>query len=350
LKGQVVSVTFTTGASSAILQTTINPQGFGSIVWTPQSAGSWTISGTGPLASAGSTTIIVTQMPTSTTMLVPNQTRNGVASNAVITVTAPIGTVAPTGTVALNNGFGSQISTATLAPVAGAAQSSAVISWTPTGFSFFPLTAVYTPASPAFAPSSSPLAQTLVSSAPQTVALQVPQVFHVGQPATLTAVLGTGVSAGTAAFWVDNKGISASIPTVNGQANFVWTPSSATVQTLSVEFSSTTGNFSGTSSQPVNVLMPVVADPITVDPAGIAVWSATQPNAMTAGTSVALVATSGSGTTVVLGENGPCIINGSTLTVLSAGTCTVTATSPGAGAYAPGVQNYTVTIAKAPKK
>jgi hypothetical protein len=350
LKGQAVSVTFTSGATSAVLQTTINPLGFGSITWTPASAGSWTISGTGTLASAGSTTIIVTQMPTSTTLLVPNQTRNGVAANAVITVTAPIGTAAPAGTVALNNGFGTQISTAALAPVAGAAQSSATIPWTPGAVGFLPLTAVYTPSSPAFAPSSSPLAQSLASDAAQTVALQVPQTFHVGQPATLTAILGPGVSAGTVAFWLDNKGLSASIATVNGQASYTWTPSSATVQTLSVQFSATNGNSSGTSAQPVNVLMPVVADPITVDPAGSAVWSTTQPNAMTAGASVALAATSGSGTTVVLSENGPCIINGSTLTVLSAGTCTVTATSPGAGTYAPGIQNYTVSITKTLKK
>ena len=54
--------------------------------------------------------------------------------------------------------------------------------------------------------------------------------------------------------------------------------------------------------------------------------------------------------TVVLSESGPCVINGSTFTALSAGQCTVTATSPGSATVTPDTNNYTVTVTAPPKK
>lgn len=43
-------------------------------------------------------------------------------------------------------------------------------------------------------------------------------------------------------------------------------------------------------------------------------------------------------------------LNASTLTALSAGQCTVTATSPGSATLRPDTNNYTVTITSPPKK
>jgi len=74
------------------------------------------------------------------------------------------------------------------------------------------------------------------------------------------------------------------------------------------------------------------------------------PISVTAGSNTVLTAVAASGATVVLSENGPCVINGSTLTALSAGQCTVTATSPGSATLRPDTNNYTVTITAPPKK
>jgi len=53
---------------------------------------------------------------------------------------------------------------------------------------------------------------------------------------------------------------------------------------------------------------------------------------------------------VVFGETGPCVINGSALTVLSAGQCTVTATSPGSASLTPVTNTYVVTVTKPPRR
>jgi hypothetical protein len=66
---------------------------------------------------------------------------------------------------------------------------------------------------------------------------------------------------------------------------------------------------------------------------------------------VTLVGRSTSGTPVVFSENGPCVISGVSLQALSAGTCQVTAVSPGNAGIAPGRQTYTVTVTgQAPAK
>ncbi len=59
LAGQVATIGFVSGAISNAGQTAVNAQGFGSLAWTPTSAGSWTISGLGNAAAIGSTTINV---------------------------------------------------------------------------------------------------------------------------------------------------------------------------------------------------------------------------------------------------------------------------------------------------
>src|SRR6056297_2080392 len=78
LAGQVATIGFVSGAVSNAGQTTVNAQGYGSLAWTPTSAGSWTISGLGNAAAIGSTTITVAPMPTATYALVPNLVQTNV--------------------------------------------------------------------------------------------------------------------------------------------------------------------------------------------------------------------------------------------------------------------------------
>jgi hypothetical protein len=346
-KGQAVSVTFTSGASSTTLQTVINSQGFGSIAWTPAAPGTWTIAGVGAIASTTASTVSVSALPTTTVLMAPNLVQSGVGSSLVAVVAAPLGATAPAGTVTFTTGFGQTLGTATLAPSA-ALQSTATLSWTPPPASSVPLIATYSPASAAWAGSTSGVATPDITSALPIVALRFAPTLYTGVPTTLTAVLGTGVNAGSVAFTVDGNGWTGSVPVAaNGTASVSWTPT-AGQHTVAVTYSSNAANNgislqSGASSQWVYVVGAPATDAITVTGAS-GPWSAS--TAATVGATQLLSGSASSGSTVLLAVNGPCIINGAAFTALSAGTCTVTASSAGGNGYLPGTATYTVTATK----
>lgn len=348
LANQVATIGFVSGGLSNAGQTTINANGFGSLAWTPTSAGSWTISGLGSAASSGSTTISVAPMPTVTNALVPNLVQTGVVNNITVAVSALDGIVAPSGSVTLRNQNNNVIGTGTLVPGNGAT-STALIQWTPAGNET--VTPSYVPPSTAFTASTGDTAQPAFTSSVVTIALRFPPVMYVGTPTLLGAQTGTGVTAGSASFLFDGIGIIGSTPTDStGGIAAQWTPTSSGVHTISTEFSSANGRFSGTSSQVVNIQPAKQQDSVTVAPQGGAPWNPGLPISVAAGSNTVLTATAASGATVVLSESGPCVINGSTLTALSAGQCTVTATSPGSAALTPDTNNYTVTVTAPPKK
>ena len=349
LAGQVATISFTSGSLANAGQTAINAQGFGSLAWTPTSSGSWTISGTASGAQLGSTTITVAAMPTTTAALVPNLVQTGVANPLTIVVSAPIGVLAPTGTVTLRNQFQNDLATGTLVASSGTT-STATVSWTPATNEA--VTAYFTP-SPGngFAASQSMQSEPVFTTAQVPIALRFPGTLYVGSPTIIGAQTGFGVTAGSAAFFDNNVGIIGSTPTdANGGISAVWTPPTAGVQTISTQFSSNDGRFTGTSSQAVNVQPAKPKDTIVVTPAGGAPWASNSPITLTAGTSVAVAASTASGATAVLSESGPCIINGGTFTALSAGQCTVTATSPGSAAITPATSTYVVNVTAPPRK
>ena len=92
------------GAAAQTLQTTIGSNGFGAVTWTPTGAGAWTINGLGTIANLGSTTATVAPMPTYTVLLAQSALQQGASNNILAGVVAPIGTLAPTGTVTLQTG------------------------------------------------------------------------------------------------------------------------------------------------------------------------------------------------------------------------------------------------------
>lgn len=348
LAGQVATIGFVSGGISNAGQTAVNSQGFGSLAWTPTSAGSWTISGLGNAAAIGSTTINVVPMPTQTYALVPNLVQTNVANRITVVVGALDGVIAPSGTVTLRNQNQNVIGTGTLSPSTGTT-STANVQWTPVIGET--VTATYNPASTAFTTSTGDTAQPGYTSSVVTVALRFPPVLYVGTPTVLGAQTGTGITGGSASFFFDGNGIIGSTPTdATGGVAAAWTPTASGVHTISTQFSSSDGAFSGTSSQTVNIQPARSTDTITVTPAGGTPWNPGLPISVRAGTNIALTATAASGATVVLSENGPCVINGAVLTALGAGQCVVTATSPGSTSVTGTSATYTITVTAPPKR
>jgi trimeric autotransporter adhesin len=346
-KGQAVTVTATSGALTVTLQTVVNAQGFGSIAWTPSAAGTWTIAGVGAIASTAASTVAVAALPTTTMLMAPNLIQSGASSSLVAVVSAPLGSLAPAGSVTFATGFGQTIGTAGLA-ASGALQSTATLAWNPPTGSSVPVIATYTPSSTNWTGSTSNVATPDITSAVPTVALRFAPTLSAGVPTPLTAVLGNGVGAGSVAFTVDGTGWAGSVPiAANGTASVSWTPT-AGQHTLAVAYSSNAiangySAQSGVSSQWVYVVGAPTTDAITLTGA-VGPWSTT--SAVQVGTTQILTGSATSGSVVLLAVNGPCIINGAAFTALSAGTCTITASSAGGNGYLPGTATYTVTASK----
>ncbi|MBI1351819.1 MAG: hypothetical protein GC156_11955 [Actinomycetales bacterium] len=356
-KGQIVTIGLQLGATSQTLQTTIGSNGFGAVTWTPTGAGTWTINGLGVIANLGSTSASVAPMSTYTVLLAQSALQQSANNNLLAGVVAPIGTLAPTGTVTLQTGgSGNALVTAPLTGAFGGTTATATIPWTPTVGGPFALQATYNPASGGQVGSTSPISQPVISAGVTTVSVRWPTNLYVGTPTVLQAVLGSGIPNGSVAFTFDNVGISGSIPTVNGVGTFQWTPPTSGVHTISVSYSGGTPNsagtfpFSGTASQVVQIQGARPADNLTVDPPTQPVWNIAQPISMTAGSTVTLVGSSQSGTPVIFSEQGPCVIAGAVLTALSAGQCQVTAMSPGNASLTPGSETYTITVTNPPKR
>ena len=354
--GQVVTLGAQIGGFSTTMQTTIGSNGYGSITWNPGAPGTWTFNGLGSIANLGSTTATVAAMPTYTVLLAQNNVEQGASNNLEAAVIAPIGSLNPTGTVALQYGSGAAISSAPLTGGLGNSTSTAIVPWTPTGPGNIDLQAVYTSDNGAFTGSTSPISSPNSTPGAKPLAIRWPANLYVGEPTLLQGVVGNGYPPGTVAFTWNTTGISGSIQTVNGVASFRWAPPAGGINTISAAYTGASGSpnslvwSNGASSQTVNVLPSRSMDNITVQPPGQGPWNIAQPITMVAGKSLTLAGTSQSGTPVIFSEQGPCVISGATLTALSAGQCQVTAVSPGTAQLKPGSETYTITVTKAPKK
>jgi hypothetical protein len=353
-KGQVVTIGLQNASTAQTLQTTIGSNGYGSVTWTPTFGGSWTINGLGNIISSGSTTINVAAMPTYTVLLAQNNVQNGVNNNLTAAVVAPIGSLAPTGSVYLATTFGNGITTQPLTGLYGGTTATTTLPWTPNGNGPFPIQATYTPGTSANSGSVSPVSQPNIAATDTTVSLRWPATLYVNQPTVLQAVLGQNIPQGSVAFYMDGKGISGSIPTVNGVATLQWTPPAGGVHNISVAFTANQpipgSGYSGSSTQSVNIQPAKAQDNITVDPIGQPAWSIAAPIVMKAGSNITLAGTAVSGSPIVFAEQGPCYINGAVLYAPSAGSCQISVQSAGNATLTPTTENYTVTVTAPPKK
>jgi hypothetical protein len=350
MRNKVVTITFSNPAIQANAgQTIVNAQGFANIAWTPSIPGSWTVTASGLPAATASTTITVTPMPTTIVLDAANQVGVNIPTTLLAEVSAIGGSIAPSGTVTVRNQTNAIVATGTLTASGQPRTSVATINWTPAAGTTS-LVATFNPSTSAFTSSVSVPEVPLLAGQP-TIALRFPPTLYVGVPVTLQAVPTNQIPAGwggSGAFQIYRDGIltfaSGSQPLTDGVVSWVWTPTQTGFQTVEVQFA--TGNlvFNGTSTQTVNVLPAPGTDAITMNPA--------VPATLPAGTSLALSGAATSGSTVTLAPNGPCVINAGVLTVLSAGTCTITATSVGSGTS--GLlgtsATYSVTITAPPAK
>ena len=355
LNGQTITLGLSSGANATTLNAVVSASGWASATWTPTAAGAWTINALGSALPAGSTTITVAPVPTYTVLMAQQAVQQYVSNTLQGAVVAPIGNIAPTGQVYLATAGGNGITTQPISGNYGTATATVGLPWTPGAGGSQALVAAFQPSNGNFTSSTSPISQPFVTTANTTVALRWPANLYAGTATVLQAVLGTGFPNGSVAFSMDGTGISGSIPTVNGVATYQWTPPTTGIHTIAVTYTGNpvagqAGQVSGANSQAVNIQGARIADNIVVDPPSQPVWQIAQPIVMTAGQSVTLAATTTSNTTVLFSEQGPCVINGSVLTTLSAGQCQVTAFTAGNAQLKPGTETYTITIKAAPKK
>jgi hypothetical protein len=205
------------------------------------------VSGTSPVVGASSL---------STSLLVPNLVQSGVTTTLVAEVTQDSSLGSPSGTVTFATGYGTTIGTAALVSTKpGAAR--ATLSWTPPPEFTVPLIARYTPAGSSATTSTSGYERPQITSAPVPVAIRLSPSPHAGS-IQVDAVLGHEFGAGSVSFFVDGRGWTGSVPTVNGVASVTWNATPG-VQTILVQYSGTASNpagfavQTGTSTQVVNV-------------------------------------------------------------------------------------------------
>jgi len=352
LKGQTVTVSFAlNGAIATTEPVALNAQGNGTVAWTPPSAGTWTIDGVGSLAPAKAFAVSVSPITTRTVLSTVNQAGVGVPSTMTITVEATAGNADPQGTVVIGNGSGGAYGIATLSP-AGGGLSEASFLWTPPSPATFPFTASFNPTHDAanvssfLASSSSDEIQVLATQ--PLVTLRLPSVFTQGDPISMTALIGQPNLGGSAAFLLNINGqvssISGSIPQYNQQSTTSWTPSVVGNQFVTAQFTSqTVPPVSGTNTQVIAVVPQGAPDPMSVQASGVGVLKANTPVNAASGARLTLSASSGSGAAVNFAESGNCMILGNVLQVPSGkGICTLTASSPGGGAFSANTASFSV--------
>lgn len=193
----------------------------------------------------------------SVTIYVPNLIQAGVPSPLVATVAGDPAQAAPTGSVTFSTGYGATLGTVALTPGTNG-QSSATYQWTPPPAFSVPVLATYTPTGAASAAATSVTMWPEITTAAVPVALRFAPTLTAG-PQVLDAVLGYNFGAGTAAFLVDGKGWTGSVPTTNGVASVTWQATPG-IHTIEVQYSSYATNprgyslQTGSSTQIVNVL------------------------------------------------------------------------------------------------
>ena len=355
--GPTVTIAVTgTGGGATTLSAPVNGAGFAYAAWTPTAAGTFTLTATGAAGQLGTNSVVVVPAPTLTTLFVPGNVQPGVGVPIFAEVNTLSSSVAPSGTITVRDP-NNLVGTGTLAATGHPGEATTRMSWTPSPGSAS-LTATFTPATNAFAPSSS-LAEIPFVDGSWTVAITAPPVMYVGVPATLGAVVGAGIPTtvgGSAAFSLNIDGFTyyvmgGSNQINDGVATYRWTPTQVGFQTIQVQYASNDLQFNGNASQIVNIQPAPSPDVITVTPSGAPAWTSGSVGSFQQGTNVTLTPTSTSGNPVTMSSDGPCAFEDAVLTMLGPGTCTVTATSFGNGGSLSGTADtYTINIVAPPKK
>lgn len=356
--GPTVTIAVTgTGGGATTLSAPVNGAGFAYASWTPTAAGTFTLAASGASGQLGTASVVVVPAPTLTTLFVPGNVQPGVEVPIFAEVDTLSSSVAPSGSITVRDQNNNIVSTGTLAATGHPGEATTRMSWTPSPGSPS-LAATFTPATNAFAPSSS-LAEIPFVGGSWTVAITAPPVMYVGVPATLGAVVGAGIPTtvgGSAAFSLNIDGFNFYVMGGSNQINagvatYRWTPTQVGFQTIQVQYASNDLQFNGNASQIVNVQPAPSPDVITVTPSGASAWTSGSVGSLQQGSNITLTPTSTSGNPVTMSSDGPCAFEDAVLTMLGPGTCTVTTTSFGNGGSLSGTQDtYTINIVAPSKK
>jgi len=337
------------------------------ITYIPAVAGaaSWTFGSGGGIGSCELVTgaaMSITQTNTVSVVSAPTTAATGQPTVVNVLVTSSgTSNYVPTGSVRLNTGLGVNITTMGLTPSfsngvvnpqapAGATPNSsfAFYRWTPPSDGTYTFQSVYS--GDANARTSTSQVDTLLATpSGGTIALRAPGVATVGTPIALSAtVFPTATTQGSVGFTLNNQPISASIPLVNGTANFTWTPTTPGTFNLGANYMTNDGRSGSAAPSPITIAAgPVRTDSITLIQPGVGPWSPNGVYTLGNGTSFTFQTSTLSGAAVTLADSGPCNLQGSTLTIdTGAGSqCILTASSPGGPGYAPISQSYTILTA-----
>lgn len=323
-----VNFSFTTPASAATLSLSVwnvNSQGF--------------VSNSVPLTIGGA-------VATTTTISAPNTATIGQSTTINVNVTSSGGSqYTPAGQVRLTDANGAQYVLMNLAAGPGAGQSFAYFRWTPKTAGTFFFIATYVPAAGSQASASTSVQDAIIATpSGNTISLTAPANLSVGSPVNLVATVFPTNVQGSVGFNVNGAWISPSIPLVNGQATFSWTPTTAGKVTLGASYTTNNGG-SGSTTDVVTVNAPTATDVITLVQPGWGNWSNGGSYNMGNGSNFTFAASTLSGAPVTLSETGPCQISGLTLSVNSgSGNCTMKAVSPGANGYSGVTYTYNINL------
>jgi hypothetical protein len=291
-------------------------------------------------------------MPTVTTLRVAGELAENQSAGLFASVRALSGSITPSGTISVRNQSNTVVATGTLVPTSTAGlATTAMFGWIPSAGPIT-LTATFTPSTNAFATSVSPSQSPLVGG-PQAVSLRLPPVFYVGVEETISAVVQPAYQSalgGSVAFSLNIDGfpfypMGGSKALVGDGGQSTWTPTQAGVQTIRVEYASANFGINGNDNQVVNVQPAPTPDRITFASTGGAPLAAGNVGVLEPGNYVEFTAASLSGNPVTVSTDGPCGGDGTYITVLGPGTCTITATSLGnGGSLAATSDTYTITV------
>lgn len=349
--GQVVTVSFTPPSGTSFSgQTAVNQFGFAAIPWMPSTAGTWTVSAAVDGTALPATTVAVAAMPTEVDLLIPAQVAANAATSVRVLVMALGGPITPSGTITLKDQNGNTVGTGSLGPSSTAGTAVADVGWTPSSRTTG-LTATYTPTNGTWSGSTSGIARPSIGSTP-TITMRMPEDLFSTVPVTLTAISSSGTPAGGVAFSLNIDGFpyypmggSKGINTGPQGVDFSWTPGTTGYQTVQLSYASNDFGTNANASQQVYVAAAPTPDTITLTSVGNGPWQPGAVGSSPAGLTLALAASSLSGNPVTLATDGPCQMQGANLTLLSPGTCVVTATSLGnGGSLTSSASAYTVTI------
>jgi hypothetical protein len=231
-----------------------------------------------------------------------------------------------------------------LTPGPGNGQAFAYYWWTPTVAGSFTFQATYSGDANSTG-SVSPPDVVVATPSGNPITLTAPAQMTQGVPVTLTATVTPRTIQGSAGFTLNGNPISASIPFVNGVANFTWTPNVVGQVTLGANFTTNQGGTGSTTNQVTIIAGPVASDAITLVQPGWGNWVNGGSYNMGNGSNFTFQASTLSGAPVTLSETGPCTVSGLTLQVnAGSGVCNMKATSPGANGYAGVTYGYTINL------